>query len=94
MPANVRACIITIHNRPQPYQHNYTTTQLTELSQLSTMSASDIIKQVVSLGQENKTLQENLDKAMTKIHELEEQKKKKQEKMGWFILVYTILLLA
>ena len=72
MPANVRACIITIHNRPQPYQHNYTTTQLTELSQLSTMSASDIIKQVVSLGQENKTLQENLDKAMSKIHELEQ----------------------
>ena len=36
------------------------------------MSASDIIKQVVSLGQENKTLQENLDKAMSKIHELEQ----------------------
>ena len=45
------------------------------------MSASDIIKQVVSLGQENKTLQENLDKAMTKIHELEEQKKKNHEKI-------------
>ena len=62
MPANVRACIITIHNRPAPI--NYT--------ELSTMSASEIIKQVCTLGQENKTLQENLDKAMTKIHELEQ----------------------
>ena len=33
------------------------------------MSASEIIKQVVALGQENKTLQENLDKAIAKNHE-------------------------